>query len=605
MKKLSGLILLMLAGCPKATIYIRDERSGQQWYYDDDRDQGTPDPDGILLHSASQAARSYYRGLLAQSEIDEIEAIRIGVNTACTSSGAPMLNASGGAEDNRLYASFCDNSASLDMLGHELMHGFIDTVSGTNTYPYEGETGAIEEGIADLFGELLECAHGGPCDWLMGTGLRALDRACSLGCAAPDYCCDPSNGCPADYQLCNSGIYADANAPQPFRNLADPGVDGRPSYYQGPSWWTILPPCSASNDNCGVHHNSGLFNRVSYLLVKGGTQAGITVAPAPSFPRAVLALIRTGSSFVILAGSFDALALSLPAYADPADALAITDAFCAVGLPSTDNDCRDLDGDGIVSRADNCKQSYNIDQLDTDHDGAGDPCDHDIDNDGRPNADDACPADYDPVPTDGDGDGLPDACDPDRDGDQLADTEDNCPRHANADQADLDLDGVGDACDRDRDGDCVADTLDHCPMDVSPCGNRAALCEPCDASLRRIAETIVAYVGRCVRRDALACATSGCAGGGTLGRILAALDAAGLSTPELGGRPIFVRYADGSYRLDPSVLGPPVGGPRACSDLEAELRAMEGKLSAVLRACTAARDVALEACNPKLCRKRW
>ncbi|HKN93897.1 MAG TPA: thrombospondin type 3 repeat-containing protein [Thermoleophilaceae bacterium] len=51
----------------------------------------------------------------------------------------------------------------------------------------------------------------------------------------------------------------------------------------------------------------------------------------------------------------------------------------------------DADRDGVLDDFDNCKGVANPDQLDTDHDGAGDACDGDLDGDGVPNAQDRCP----------------------------------------------------------------------------------------------------------------------------------------------------------------------------------------------------------------------
>jgi hypothetical protein len=78
-------------------------------------------------------------------------------------------------------------------------------------------------------------------------------------------------------------------------------------------------------------------------------------------------------------------------------------------------------------------------------DGCGAP---DGDLDGWGDAVDNCPSDQNMEQTDTDADGAGDACETDDDADGVADTADNCPTDPNADQADRDDDGRGDACDR-------------------------------------------------------------------------------------------------------------------------------------------------------------
>ncbi len=145
----------------------------------------------------------------------------------------------------------------------------------------------------------------------------------------------------------------------------------------------------------------------------------------------------------------------------------------------------DSDGDGVYDDADNCPEVENADQADGDGDGVGDACDNcpdepnpdqtDSDGDGLGDACDPCPETADSFdeqgePIDTDGDGIPDACDTDDDNDGVDDPDDNCPLTANADQDDGDGDGVGDACDNcpdvanpeqaDLDGDGIGDACD-------------------------------------------------------------------------------------------------------------------------------------------------
>jgi uncharacterized repeat protein (TIGR01451 family) len=136
----------------------------------------------------------------------------------------------------------------------------------------------------------------------------------------------------------------------------------------------------------------------------------------------------------------------------------------------------DRDGDGIADGVDNCPDTPNPDQFDTDVDGIGDACEDDTDGDGVPDESDNCLNTPNPNQFDTDRNGVGDACDDDRDGDGFNnlddvcpdtfgtatqgrpgcvdsdsdtwdDVTDNCPLDANPDQIDTDEDGEGDVCD--------------------------------------------------------------------------------------------------------------------------------------------------------------
>jgi hypothetical protein len=95
-------------------------------------------------------------------------------------------------------------------------------------------------------------------------------------------------------------------------------------------------------------------------------------------------------------------------------------------------------------------------------------CGPDADQDGIGDADDNCPETPNPEQTDTDTDLEGDACDEDDDNDTVLDGSDNCQLVANTDQTDTDLDGTGDACDEDDDDDTVLDGDDNCPLAENP-----------------------------------------------------------------------------------------------------------------------------------------
>ncbi len=152
---------------------------------------------------------------------------------------------------------------------------------------------------------------------------------------------------------------------------------------------------------------------------------------------------------------------------------------CRDALECLDGACGlDTDDDGVPDREDNCPETPNGMQTDTDDDGTGDACDDDKDGDGVPNEDDNCPLVANPDQENRDDDERGDACD-DSDGDGIPDAEDNCPDVPNSDQNDLDDDGIGDACDADRDGDGIEEDGDGSGTEGdNPC--ESMMTEDCD-----------------------------------------------------------------------------------------------------------------------------
>ena len=130
----------------------------------------------------------------------------------------------------------------------------------------------------------------------------------------------------------------------------------------------------------------------------------------------------------------------------------------------------DRDSDGIEDYIDNCPDTANQDQIDTDGDLAGDACDDDDDNDGVADSSDAFPLDNLET-TDSDNDGVGDNSDwapndssesADTDGDGVGDNADAFPEDA-TETLDTDGNGVGDNTDPDIDGDGVLNGDDLFP----------------------------------------------------------------------------------------------------------------------------------------------
>lgn len=125
---------------------------------------------------------------------------------------------------------------ALDVCGHEIGHGVC---SFTSDLVYESESGAMNEGLSDVWGAAIENFVNAP----------------PLSFGITFYPFQIGEQISAD----NIGL----------RRMDNPKANGNPDTYGGTNW--INPVCTPSlaNDQCGVHTNSGVLNKYFYLLVNG------------------------------------------------------------------------------------------------------------------------------------------------------------------------------------------------------------------------------------------------------------------------------------------------------------------------------------------------
>lgn len=115
----------------------------------------------------------------------------------------------------------------IDIVGHEFAHAVANASVGSSldeTLTYQGESGALNESFADIFGVLVELYASGNLNWSISKVGRKLDNPNA------------------------------SNQPDTYKATGEEGF-----------WYT------GGDDNGGVHTNSGVQNYWFYLLSEGGS----------------------------------------------------------------------------------------------------------------------------------------------------------------------------------------------------------------------------------------------------------------------------------------------------------------------------------------------
>lgn len=146
--------------------------------------------------------------------------------------GCPFQNAFWNGEQMVYGQGF---ASADDIVGHEMTHGVTDHESRLFYYR---QSGAINESFSDIWGEFIDQSNsytgtGGPTPWLIGEDLTGFGAA---------------------------------------RSMSDPTFFGDPDRMGSANYYCF------SDDNGGVHYNSGVGNKAAYLMAAGDSFNGYDVA---------------------------------------------------------------------------------------------------------------------------------------------------------------------------------------------------------------------------------------------------------------------------------------------------------------------------------------
>ena len=187
----------------------------------------------LSAHFNAGAAYEYYRTKHNRNSIDGEGGTIISIINVPDEEGKAMDNAFWNGKlmcygnGNLMFKPL---AGGMDVAGHEMTHG---VVQNTANLEYQGESGAINESMADIFGSMMD-----PADWLIG---EDVVKPAGFPSGAMRSMSDPHNG---------------------GTNLSHPGY--QPKH--------LNEVYTGTEDNGGVHINSGIPNHAFYKFAEAITR---------------------------------------------------------------------------------------------------------------------------------------------------------------------------------------------------------------------------------------------------------------------------------------------------------------------------------------------
>jgi Zn-dependent metalloprotease len=252
-----------------------------------DSDYGATNRAAISAHTNASRVVDFYNVVLQRKGIDDngMDLVSLVNVTAANMQAPPSLLNAFWFRHRMWYGQIKQNgrlvslSRFLDVIGHELTHGVIET---TSKLVYATQSGALNESFADVAGVIIKNWYEAPdredvatWDWEIGPGLRADGR--------------------------------------PLRDFADPSRTGHPKHMDdfrplGPG---ELP--GRSNDQGWVHFNSNIHNKAVHNLLTMTKDAGTVfsvedvavltylgmarLSPRATFPEALQSVVDVGQTY--------------------------------------------------------------------------------------------------------------------------------------------------------------------------------------------------------------------------------------------------------------------------------------------------------------------
>lgn len=220
-------------GRPNGSSEYTDANNSWTEYNNADKDNAALD-----AHFAAEATYDFFQSNFGRNSYDGSgAAIESHVNTDIED----VYNYPAGYNDNAFWTGYVmvygkgnslDPLTTVDITAHEIGHAYC---TGTADLVYENESGAMNEGLSDIWGACVEYYT----NQNYGTSKDIWNLGTEIG--------------------------------QTFRSMSNPKAYGDPDTYGGTYWVSQNCNPTSQNDYCGVHTNSGVTNHWFYVLAAGET----------------------------------------------------------------------------------------------------------------------------------------------------------------------------------------------------------------------------------------------------------------------------------------------------------------------------------------------